>query len=249
MPCTWHRKIQGTQQQTPHRSELCPCRLSLPESWCTGLWFYGKKLRIKKKTCLEARKGCAFFLNPLFRIRCPIKDSVSWFRRTVSARKVSSKVFFWWYIDLINSVDKPHFFNSSQTVPQFLLKLIRSFSWHLICSVFTRHTISRRKQPSLLVRATERKMAVWRMERSGDPLSTPCRMACYIDRKNTPAWYGKKTATHNAVKSGTVTYPICDNSLSRSARRSPASLQKCVKKALSDMVLVQVQRLSGIAST
>ena len=60
---------------------------------------------------------------------------------------------------------------------------------------------------------------------------------------------GKKTASHTAIKSGTVTYPICDDSLSRSARRSPASLQKCMKKALSDMVLVQVQRLSGIAST
>lgn len=59
----------------------------------------------------------------------------------------------------------------------------------------------------------------------------------------------KKTAIHIAIKSGTVTYPICDGSLSRSARRTPASLQKCVKKAVSGMVLVQVQRLSGIAST
>ena len=59
----------------------------------------------------------------------------------------------------------------------------------------------------------------------------------------------KKTATQTAIKSGIVTYPICDDSLSRSARPSPASLQKCVKKALLDMVLVQVQRLSGIAST
>ena len=57
----------------------------------------------------------------------------------------------------------------------------------------------------------------------------------------------KKTATHTAIKSGTVTYPIGDDSLSRSARRSPASFQKYMKKALLDMVLVQVQRLSGIA--
>ena len=57
----------------------------------------------------------------------------------------------------------------------------------------------------------------------------------------------KKTAIHIAIKSGTVTYPICDDSLSRSARRSPASLQKCAKKALLDMVLVQVQGLSGTA--
>lgn len=57
----------------------------------------------------------------------------------------------------------------------------------------------------------------------------------------------KKTATHTTIKSGTVTYPICDDSLSRSARHSPASLQKCVKKAPSDMVLVQVQGPSGIA--
>ena len=89
-------------------------------------------------------------------------------------------------------------------------------------------------------------MSVWRMETSDDPLSTPYRVACYVDRKILRPDTGKKTATHTAIKSGTVTYPICDDSLSRSARRSPASLQKCMKKALSDMVLVQVQRLSGI---
>ena len=80
------------------------------------------------------------------------------------------------------------------------MKLIRSFSWHLICSVFTRHTISRRKQPSLLVRATENKMSVWRMETSDVPLSTPYRVACYIDRKNTPAWYGKKNRYSHCYK-------------------------------------------------